>query len=80
MPIDLTPCDELLQYLDDSIDQELTVDDQQLVDAHLASCKRCSMIFENKKASLKALRDSVSNVEVPERLLENIIKQLTRDD
>jgi len=61
----MTNCSEILGMLDGYLDGELTVGERTAVAMHLASCSRCQLAMENRKALALAVKSSVTRLNAP---------------
>lgn len=72
-------CDEMIDLLSASLDGPLTPSEQAAMDAHLASCPRCSALF----ADLTALRDASGDLEeltAPEGFTEKAMAAIRAEE
>ena len=78
----MTPCDGVLERLDDYLDGELRPGDMRLVREHLVSCQACAEDYRRAASVLAAVRERLRHVAVPPDLrsrLSAAIRELSSD-
>jgi anti-sigma factor (TIGR02949 family) len=58
-------CEEAFRRLDDFLDRELSPDEMELVQQHLAICEGCAREFSFEASILANVRDKLRQVELP---------------
>ena len=69
-------CKEALRRLDDYIDRELTLDEMERVQRHLALCRTCARKFAFEARVLSDVREKLQRIEAPEDLVESLLRSL----
>lgn len=58
-------CEEAFRRLDDFLDRELSPEETELVQQHLAICEGCAREFNFEASVLSNVRDKLRQVELP---------------
>lgn len=69
-------CEELFRRLEDYVDRELDVDENALVEAHLAECEACAAEYEFEARFVAEVRKKLRQVRTPSDLLKRISQAL----
>jgi anti-sigma factor (TIGR02949 family) len=72
-------CEEMLRRLDDYLDRELSPDETRRVEEHLTECEACIREFGFEASVVRAVREKLRDVEVPESLLDRVALSLARE-
>jgi anti-sigma factor (TIGR02949 family) len=72
-------CEEMLRRLDDYLDRELSPDETRRVEEHLKECEACIREFGFEASVVRAVREKLRDVEVPESLLDRVALSLARE-
>jgi len=75
-PLDRYTCAEAFRKLDDYIDRELSAEETQLLEQHLAVCVRCATEYSFEKQVLEQIRQKLRHVDMPDDLLAKISHKL----
>ena len=75
-------CDQILLELSRYLDDESAATLRRDIEAHMAGCHTCRVLYDSTKKTLTILTDSRS-FELPEslseRMVESVMKRLRRD-
>jgi anti-sigma factor (TIGR02949 family) len=74
--VDAYSCAEVFRRLDCYLDRELTPEEIERVDAHLAHCALCAAEARFERSFLNELRAKVRRLDVPPQLLSRILGSL----
>lgn len=69
-------CDDVVSALADYVDDELTDDFRRALEQHLGQCRRCQVVYDSTRKTLKILTESES-FELPERASERVTRIMT---
>lgn len=72
-------CEEMLRRLDDYLDRELSPDETRRVEEHLKECEACIREFGFEASVVRAVREKLRDVEVPDSLLDRVALSLARE-
>jgi anti-sigma factor (TIGR02949 family) len=72
-------CTETFRRLDDYVDRELSADELEAVEAHLARCAECAGEFGAEREILAAIRAKLAHLAVPQDLRAKISALLDRE-
>lgn len=61
-------CEETFRRLDSWLDRDLSADEQQLVDEHLALCSACAREFRFEASLVQSVRAKLRQVTLPPAL------------
>jgi anti-sigma factor (TIGR02949 family) len=78
MPIDRYTCEHVFRLLDDYVDRELTADEIQRVQEHLAVCAACASEYEFDAETIRAVRARMQRIAMPSGLSDRIMTTLAR--
>ena len=70
----MIPCRKILQALSDYLDDDLAVSVRRDLEAHLADCKTCRVIYDTSRRTLRILTD-VSSFEIPGEIGERLLRK-----
>jgi anti-sigma factor RsiW len=70
-------CDEILVELSKYLDDEAAASLRRDVEAHLATCRTCSVLLDSTRKTLKIVTDSRS-FDLPESLSERMIESIMK--
>src|SRR5246127_4132350 len=76
LSFDSKPCEQMLQYLDSYLSNELLVETASEVVRHLESCESCSRDLESRMRVRDALQRAVVNQPVPESVRADVLRRL----
>jgi len=68
-------CEEAFRRLDDFLDRELSPEEMELVQQHLAICESCAREFSFEASILANVRDKLRQVELPPALA-SLVRQV----
>lgn len=68
-------CDDVVAALADYVDDELTDDLRRALEQHLGQCRRCQVVYDSTRKTLKILTESES-FELPERASERVVAHI----
>jgi len=71
-------CAEVFARLDDYVDRELSVAEQQQVEAHLAVCAACTREYRFEASVLEALKAKLRRIAVPPGLVARVTAALAQ--
>ena len=72
-------CDETFRLLDDYLDRELSSEEQRLVEEHLKVCAACAEDFTFEAEILREIRAKIDRIDLPEGLMDKILKRLDKN-
>jgi anti-sigma factor (TIGR02949 family) len=72
-------CEEMLRRLDDYLDRELSSGELRRVEEHLKDCEACIREFGFEASVVRAVREKLQDVDVPESLLDRVAMSLARE-
>jgi anti-sigma factor (TIGR02949 family) len=70
-------CGEVFEKLQDYLDRELSADESQEVERHLAMCGHCAKEYRFEGSFLRYMKKCISEVEIPPGLSELCFSKLT---
>lgn len=79
-PIDRWRCDDVFARIDDYLDRALSEAETEAVRRHLEQCAACAAEYSFESRVLDDLREKLRRVRAPERLLDNIISNLAKEN
>lgn len=50
-------CSQIMAQLSDYLDGEVSAQTRQMVEAHLANCRRCSLVYSTTRRTLRVVTD-----------------------
>lgn len=71
-PLDRYTCEQVFRLLDDYLDRELTPEDVERVERHLATCAQCASEYRFEGTLLQGLKERLRHIEVPRSAVERV--------
>ena len=71
-------CAQVFRRLDDYVDRELTPEEIDRVEEHLATCAQCASEARFERSIVEGLKTKIRHIDVPASLLEKIETVLGR--
>ena len=71
-------CAQVFRRLDDYVDRELTPEEIDRVEEHLATCAQCASESRFERSLVEGLKTKIRRIDVPASLLEKIETVLGR--
>lgn len=65
-------CKDVVKYLDDYLDRELSADDIRHLEEHLEECADCAKHMQFERSVLDCVRKKVDRICAPSELLDRI--------
>jgi anti-sigma factor (TIGR02949 family) len=75
--LDRYTCEEVFRRFDDYLDRELTPEEIQLVEEHMAICERCAREYRFEESVLRNVRAKLHRLSAPPDLLGRISRALS---
>lgn len=75
--LDRYTCEEVFRRFDDYLDRELTPEEIQLVEEHMAICERCAREYHFEESVLRNVRAKLHRLSAPPDLLGRISRALS---
>jgi anti-sigma factor (TIGR02949 family) len=69
-------CEETFRRLDDYLDRALPLEEQRLVEEHLAGCVTCAREYRFEQDVIDQIRSSLRRLDVPADLFARLSRQL----
>ncbi len=69
-------CEEMFRRLEDYVDRELSADEAQLVEKHLADCEACALEYSFETGFVREVKKKLRKIEAPADLRKRISKAL----
>ncbi len=73
-------CHELLHRLSDFIDGELSTELCAEIEAHLKTCKNCTVVVDTLKKTIELYQETAKNEKMPVEVRQRLYKHLELDD
>jgi len=70
----MTSCRDILRALSDYLDDEVAAEVRRNLEAHIAECKTCHVIFDTSRRTLRILTD-VTSFDIPAELSERLLRR-----
>ena len=77
--LDRYTCEEVFRRFDDYLDRELTPEEIELVEEHMAICERCAREYRFEESVLRNVRAKLHRLAAPPGLLNRISRALSED-
>ncbi|MGD8496851.1 MAG: zf-HC2 domain-containing protein [Gemmatimonadales bacterium] len=77
--LDRYTCEQVFHLLDDYVDRELTTEETERVEEHLATCAQCASEARFERGIVDGLKNKIRQIDVPASLLEKIETALKRN-
>lgn len=77
--LDRYTCEQVFRLLDDYLDRELSPEEIDRVEAHLATCAQCASESRFERGMLEGLKAKIRQIDVPASLVETIETALRRE-
>lgn len=68
-------CQDFITELGNLLDHELAADIREQLEAHLAECNTCQVLYDSTRKTLRIVTDSGS-FEYPEPIAEPVVKKI----
>lgn len=76
--LDRYTCEQVFRRLDDYVDRELTAEEIDRVEEHLAMCAQCASEARFERGLVEGLKTKIRRIDVPASLLDRIETVLGR--
>lgn len=76
--LDRYTCEQVFRLLDDYLDRELSPDEIDRVEQHLATCAQCASESRFEGGMLEGLKTKIRQIDVPPSLVEKVERALRR--
>jgi len=76
--LDRYTCEQVFRLLDDYVDRELTREEIDRVEQHLATCAQCASESRFEHGIVEGLKNKIRHIDVPASLVEKIETALKR--
>jgi len=76
--LDRYTCEQVFRRLDDYVDRELTAEEIDRVEEHLATCAQCASEARFERGLVEGLKTKIRRIDVPASLLDRIETVLGR--
>lgn len=77
--LDRYTCEQVFHLLDDYVDRELTPEEIDRVEQHLATCAQCASESRFEQGILDGLKNKIRQIDVPASLVERVETVLKRN-
>ena len=77
-PLDRYTCEQVLHALDSYVDRELSPEEAERVEQHLATCVECAMEARFERSLLDGLKEKIRNIAVPASAVQRVEAVLER--
>ena len=68
-------CDEVMDELSNYLDDEVTAEIRREMEAHLAHCRTCQVLYDSARKTLRIVTDS-SSFELPEVVSARLMSKI----
>ena len=68
-------CDEVIDELSNYLDDEVTAEIRREMEAHLAHCRTCQVLYDSARKTLRIVTDS-SSFELPEAVSARLMSKI----
>lgn len=77
-PLDRYTCEQVFHLLDDYVDRELTPEETQCVEEHLATCAQCASESRFEHSLIEGLKEKIRQIDAPRSAVEKVEEVLRR--